>query len=66
MIMYLCDNWYNLENSDSMTMAQKNRVVNNPKYVPHIGERVYLGFKPSSIVKDVVYDYEHGIIVVTF
>ena len=66
MQMFLCDSFYNFENSDVYTMASKNRVVNNPKYIPNIGEKVFLGYSLASVVKDVCYDYEHNIIVVQF
>lgn len=66
MIMYLCDDWYNLENTDANTMVSKYRCIHDPKFIPRIGERVDLGNRPCSVVKDVVYNYELNVVVVTF
>ena len=64
MIMYLCDEWYNLEKSSYEDMEQKNRVIKDPKYVPTKGDFIFLGYNPCQEVRQVVYDYEHNMIVV--
>jgi hypothetical protein len=48
--MFICNSWYNLENSDQMTLAAKNRVINNPQYVPRVGEKVFLDHMPAPTV----------------
>lgn len=66
MTMYLCDNWYNLNNNDENTMALKHRRLSDPKYIPRVGESVFLGYNPCQVVKSVTYDFEHNIIIVLF
>jgi hypothetical protein len=42
----------------------KGKEVKNPDFIPTIGSRVFMGYTPASLVKDVIYDYEHGLIIV--
>ena len=38
--------------------------IENPAYVPTVGSRVFLGYTPAPLVKDVLYDYTHQMIIV--
>lgn len=40
------------------------KVIKNPKYIPRINERVYMGYMPAPIVTNIVYNYEGQIIIV--
>lgn len=64
MTMYLCDCWHNAENTELSTLREKGRVIENPAYVPSKGDRINLGYVPGATVKEVCYDYAHGIILV--
>lgn len=44
--------------------TRKARVIENPSYIPHIGEKVFMGYTPATEVIDVIYDYTHNVIVV--
>lgn len=61
MTMHIIDDFYKdfnqLENI-------KGRIIVDPKYVPHKGDRIFLGYAPASIVNDVVFDFEHNMIII--
>jgi hypothetical protein len=42
----------------------KWKKIENPRYIPTIGSKVFLGYAPPPTVEDVVYDYDHNMIIV--
>jgi hypothetical protein len=42
------------------------REINDAPVIPHIGERVFLGFTPAAIVDEVAYDYDKNLVVISF
>jgi hypothetical protein len=40
------------------------KLVQNPDFVPHLGERVAMGYQPSPKVLAIGYDYEQKVIAI--
>jgi len=43
---------------------QYNKVVDEPDFIPRVGDRIEVGFRPAPVVKDVVINYSEGWVLV--
>jgi hypothetical protein len=41
------------------------KIIQEPQFVPRVGDRIYMGYDPAPEVYDVVVDYDRSIIAVT-
>lgn len=56
--MYLVDTYHR-------DVPQEGKIINDPDYIPHIGERVNMGYSPHPTVNAVTYSYEEKVICVS-